>query len=335
MYTHKLIGVRFKRVLTHIDELYILYVPTVLVHAYTYRVYYIILIIISTVFTAARTRTCMSAFVDFEILGSGEYLAASLERARERFLAGVHPDVVDQLVLGLERPALALATVPEARVRRALGPTDVLDRDVRHNVLHGAEHFAASAHRRPRFVDPQARHVLERGGRGRDSRHGHAVPHVPVERTAAAGRTVVAAAATRAVRVLRAAVVVVVPVHGSNGRGRDGRLRRRRVHLAVVVMVVMVRLQVVVHAGVQPAEVVLARRAVLPVVMAMVVVVHVPADLQKVSGPRVPGMVRRRSQRRLPVPVHVVVLVLRRSHVIVLDLDAHAVGQRRVVHKRV
>lgn len=78
----------------------------------------------------------MGALVDLEVLGAGEHLAAALERTRERFLAGVHADVVDQLVLGLERPALALATVPEARVRRALGPADVLDRDVRHDVLH-------------------------------------------------------------------------------------------------------------------------------------------------------------------------------------------------------
>lgn len=96
----------------------------------------------------------MGAFVYFEILGPGEHFATTLKRARERFLAGVHPDVVDQLVLGLERPALTLTTVPEARVRRALGPTDVLDGNVRHDVLHGAEHLAARAHRRARLVNP-------------------------------------------------------------------------------------------------------------------------------------------------------------------------------------
>lgn len=283
----------------------------------------------------------MSSFVDFKILGPGEHFSASLERARERFLAGVHPDVVDQLILGLERTALALATVPEACVRRALGSSDVLDRDMRHDVLHRAEHFAARAHRRPRLVDPQAGHVLERGGRdcGRGGRHGHSVPHVPVKRTAAtgAGRTVIAAGSSRAVRVLRATTtaVVVVPVHGSDRCGRYRWLGRRRVHLTVMVMVVMMRLQVVVHAGVQAAEMVLAG-AVL-VMMAVVVVVHVPADLQKVPGPRVTGVMRWRRQRRwrLPIPVHVMVLILRRTHVIVLDLDAHAVGQRRVVHKRV
>lgn len=81
-------------------------------------------------FNVLRSLTRVGALVYFQILRPGEHFAASLERARERFLAGVHPDVVDQLVLGLERPALALATVPEARVRRALGPADVLDGDV-------------------------------------------------------------------------------------------------------------------------------------------------------------------------------------------------------------
>lgn len=98
----------------------------------------------------------MGAFMYFEIFGPGEHLAASLERARERFLTRVHPDMIDQLVLGLKRPAFALASVPETRVRRALRPADMLDCDVRHDVLHGAEHLAARAHRRrPRLVDPQ------------------------------------------------------------------------------------------------------------------------------------------------------------------------------------
>lgn len=66
----------------------------------------------------------------FEILRPGKHLATSLEWARKRFLAGVHPDVVDQLILGLERPAFTFAPVPEACVRRTLGPADVLDRDV-------------------------------------------------------------------------------------------------------------------------------------------------------------------------------------------------------------
>lgn len=269
----------------------------------------------------------MSTFVYFEILGPGEHLAASLERARERFLAGVHPDVIDQLVLGLKRPAFTLAPVPEARVRRALGPTDVLDRDVRHDVLHGAEHLAACAHRRPGLVDPQAGHIFERGDRGGRYRP---VPHVPVERSArviagSAGTT----AATAAVQVL---AVVVVPRVDRADAGRRGQrwLRRLRVHLAVVVMVV--QLQVVVDGRIQAAQVVFTGVLVM---VPVVVRLDVPADLQELPRSRVARMVRRRRRWRLPVVHVVMVLVLRRCHVIVLDLDAHAVGQRRVVHKRV
>jgi len=272
----------------------------------------------------------MSAFVYFEILRAGKHLATPLERARERFFAGVHSDVVDQLVLGLERTALALATVPKARVRRALGPADVLDSDVRHDVLHRTEHLAARAHRRTGLVDPQARHVLERGGRHR------AVSHVPVK---GAARVTGAAA----VRVL--AAVIVVPVHRRGRLKRRLRLmrRRRRIRLSVV------QLQVVVHGRrVQTAHVMVAAVLVMVmvVVMAVVVVVgHVPADVQKVPGPRIARMVRRRRRRRgwrrlcrrrlLLSVVHLMIVVLGSGHIVFLDLDAHAVDQRRVVHKRV
>lgn len=151
----------------------------------------------------------------FEILRPGEHLAASLERARERFLASVHPDVVDQLILGLERPALAFASIPEACVRRALRPADVFDRDVRHDILHGAEHLATRAHRRSGLVDPQARHVFERSSRGG---HDRTVPHIPVKRSTRV--TAGSAATTATVRVL--AVVVVPWVHRADtGRGRQ------------------------------------------------------------------------------------------------------------------
>jgi len=273
--------------------------------------------------------TCVSAFVYFEILRPGKHFATPLERARERFFPGVHPDVVDQLVLGLERTALALASVPKARVRRALGTADVLDSDVRHDVLHRTEHLAARAHRRTGLVDPQARHVLERGGRHR------AVSHVPVKRAARV-------TGPAAVRVLSA--VIVVPVHRRGRLERRLRLmrRRRRIRLSVV------QLQVVVHGRrVQTAHVMVAAVLVMVmvVVMAVVVVVgHVPADVQKVPGPRIARMVRRRrrrgwrrlcGRRLLLSVVHLMIVVLGSGHIVFLDLDAHAVDQRRVVHKRV
>jgi len=238
--------------------------------------------------------------------------------------------MVDQLVLGLERPALALAPVPKARVGRALGPTDMLDRYVRHDVLHGTEHLATRAHRRPGLIDPQARHVLERGGDHR------AVSHVPVKRATWV-------TATAAVRILSA--VIVVPVH--RRRRLQRRLvrrlvRRRRVRLSVV------QLQVVVHGPrVQAAHVMISAVLVMVVMVVMPVVVvvgHVTADVQKVSRSRVARMMRRwwrRWRRRwwrrcllLPV-MHLMIVVLRGGHVVFLDLDAHAVDQRRVFHKRV
>lgn len=87
----------------------------------------------------------MGAFVDFQILGARKHFAARLERARERLLARVHANVVDQLVFGLEGAAVARAAGPEAGVRRAFGPADVLHRQVRHNLVHCVEDFAAFA----------------------------------------------------------------------------------------------------------------------------------------------------------------------------------------------
>ena len=39
--------------------------------------------------------TCVSSFVNFEVLGSGEHLIAAREGAGEGLLARVHADVVD------------------------------------------------------------------------------------------------------------------------------------------------------------------------------------------------------------------------------------------------
>lgn len=87
--------------------------------------------------------TGMRPLVDLEILGPGEDFAAAGERAGEGFLAGVHPYVIDELVLGLEGPAVTRTSLPEARVRGALGTAHVLDREVRHDIVEGVEEFAA------------------------------------------------------------------------------------------------------------------------------------------------------------------------------------------------
>ncbi len=58
----------------------------------------------------------MNSFVDLEIFRSGKNFPAPGKWTRERLLSGVDPNVVDQLVLGLEGPQLAGAVFPEAGV---------------------------------------------------------------------------------------------------------------------------------------------------------------------------------------------------------------------------
>ena len=72
----------------------------------------------------------MYSFVDLEVLGPGEHLAAARVRTRKRLLAGVNADVVDELVLGLERLVHALTAAPVARVIGLLRSTDMVHRQV-------------------------------------------------------------------------------------------------------------------------------------------------------------------------------------------------------------
>ena len=83
----------------------------------------------------------MSALVYLEVLGAREDLAAAREGAGEGLLAGVHADVVDELVFGLEGLALARTVLPEADVTALLGAAHVLHGDVVHQLVHGPESF--------------------------------------------------------------------------------------------------------------------------------------------------------------------------------------------------
>lgn len=97
----------------------------------------------------------MRPLVYLEVLRPGEDFAAAGEGAGERLLAGVDPDVVDQLVLRLEGPAGPGAALPEAGVRRALGPPDVVHRQVGDDLVHGAVHLtAALPSLRPQALEP-------------------------------------------------------------------------------------------------------------------------------------------------------------------------------------
>ena len=92
----------------------------------------------------------MYSLVDLEVLGAREDLAARRVRAGERALSGVDADVVDELVLGLERPAESVARTPVARVVGLLGAADVVDSQVRYQLHHRRE--ATPAHRRRRVA---------------------------------------------------------------------------------------------------------------------------------------------------------------------------------------
>lgn len=113
--------------------------------------------------------TCMGPLVDLEVLTAGEYLATAGEGTGEGLLSCMNPDVVDQLVLGLEGTTAARTAVPEARVCRALRSTNMLHCQVSHYLVHGVEGLATRL-ARARPVYPQTTQVL------------HWL-HVPEERT--------------------------------------------------------------------------------------------------------------------------------------------------------
>jgi len=136
--------------------------------------------------------TGMRPLVYLEVLRPGENLAAARKRAGERFLAGVHSYVIDEFVFGLEGPTVPRTTLPEAGVRRALGSTHVLHRQVAHNVREIIKHLAADFRPRRVRVQPHAGHLFPLaaaadGANDRGRTAGAVVPHVPEEGTLMTG----------------------------------------------------------------------------------------------------------------------------------------------------
>lgn len=80
----------------------------------------------------------------FQILRSGEHFAARWKRTGEWFFAGVHANVIDQFVFGLKWSAIARTAHPEAGVRCAFGPANMLHRQMGDNFMHRIERFAAT-----------------------------------------------------------------------------------------------------------------------------------------------------------------------------------------------
>ena len=88
--------------------------------------------------------TCVRSLVYLQVFRPCEDLSAAGERAGERLLPGVHPNVVHQFVFRLERFALPAAVLPETDVVRLLRSADVLHGDVRDQLVHGAKSFVAA-----------------------------------------------------------------------------------------------------------------------------------------------------------------------------------------------
>lgn len=106
--------------------------------------------------------TGMCPLMDLQVLRPREDFPAARKRAWKGFLSRVHPYVIDELVLGLERPAVTRTSLPETRVRGALGSAHVLHCKVRHDIVEGVEEFSAQFPSGSRcvLVYPHAGHFL-------------------------------------------------------------------------------------------------------------------------------------------------------------------------------
>lgn len=102
----------------------------------------------------------MRPLVNLEIFRAREYFATTGKGARERLLARVHANVIDQFVLGFKRLSLARTLFPEADVTALLRSPDVLHRDMVDELVHGAESFRAGFLGRLLLVNPLADELL-------------------------------------------------------------------------------------------------------------------------------------------------------------------------------
>jgi len=100
--------------------------------------------------------------MNLQVLRPRKQFPATGERTRKGFLARMHPQMVNEFVLGFERETGPWTFFPVADVFRGIVQTDVVLRQMLHNVHHDEELFTA------RFtlghlVCPHARyHLVER-----------------------------------------------------------------------------------------------------------------------------------------------------------------------------
>ena len=77
----------------------------------------------------------MDAFVNLQILAPRKDFSAPGKGAGKGFLARMHPNVIDQLVLGLKGSAFPTAVFPKAGMVRHFGSTHMFHRNMRHNFV--------------------------------------------------------------------------------------------------------------------------------------------------------------------------------------------------------
>lgn len=102
----------------------------------------------------------MRPLVYFKILAPGEHLSAPWKRAWKRFLPRVYPNVVHQLVLGLEGSPVPRTIFPETRVRRALRAPHVVHSQMCYNILHASEMLSTGFPCGLLWINPTALHLL-------------------------------------------------------------------------------------------------------------------------------------------------------------------------------
>lgn len=96
----------------------------------------------------------MGAFVNLQILRSGENLSTAGKHTGERFLAGMHSDMVDQFIFGFEGSTISGASLPKASVGCALGSSDVIHGQMADDITHAGERFAAGFPSAGLLIDP-------------------------------------------------------------------------------------------------------------------------------------------------------------------------------------
>lgn len=78
----------------------------------------------------------MRPFVYLKVLAPGEDLPTPRIGTGEGFFPGMHPNVVNQLVLGLEGLHESITALPVTSVVRLLWPANVVNSEVRDDLVH-------------------------------------------------------------------------------------------------------------------------------------------------------------------------------------------------------